>query len=150
MDHDPGNSLPFGPEKEQKAQTEEGTPKKKSRKSNGRTKGNGRATGRAKKNGKEELDWLREISGLNEARILLMEERDTAVAKCQKLEMRFKAMKSSGFDERAAVRLRSLMHFFSRLVNYQAHCEADKKKIDKMVADVQVIMRRDIEHLQRS
>jgi hypothetical protein len=150
MDHDPGNSPLFGPEKEQKqkVQEEEGSPKK-SRKSNGKMKGNGRAIGRTtKKNGKEELDWLREISGLNESRIQLMEEKEAAVAKCQKMEERLKRMKDSGLDERSAVKLRSLMHFFSRMVNYQAHCEADKKKIEKMVSEVQAIMRRDIDYLQ--
>jgi hypothetical protein len=93
------------------------------------------------------LEWLREISGLNEARIKLMEERDEAVARRREMEKEFRRIKNLGLDERDLAKYRSLSHLFSRIVNFQAHCEKDKRKLDKMVSEVQKVLRTDIERL---
>lgn len=148
MDRNLGSSPLSGPE-----ETQEEAPKKKTAKvsrkgrTNGKskTKGNGKTT----ENGGE-LDWLRQLSGLTEAKIRLMEERDAAIKRCQELEKELKQRKRLGLDdERSRVKLMSLFSFFSRMVNFQARCEADKRKIDKMVSEVQSVMRSDVERLSK-
>lgn len=146
MDHNLGSSPPSGTEENQ-----EGAPKKKTKKRNT----NGKTKARAKGNGKttevgDETGWLRQLSGLSEAKIKLMEERDAALLRCRKLEEELKQRKKLGLDDaRARVKLMSLFSFFSRMVNFQARCDADKRKIDKMVSEVQAVMRSDIERVSK-
>jgi len=63
----------------------------------------------------------------------------------KELIVRFRALKKTGLDERTSVKLRILSYLYGRVVNFQAHCDDDKKEIEKLLSEVQPALKTGIE-----
>ena len=55
------------------------------------------------------------------------------------LKVKYHDLESKGLGEREQVMLRTLEHFYVRVVNLQCHCEKDRAHLDKVLEDLQFI-----------
>jgi len=83
--------------------------------------------------GNGKTDW-KEVARAAQEQVNSLEQSLASQRKRYRdLVTRFKLVEKTGLDERAAVKLRIFQNLWSRLINFQAKCPEDKKKVDTLV-----------------
>lgn len=100
--------------------------------------------GAPKKKGNGSTDWSKIAKDLVSERDDLLDQLGEVQSENARLEIRLAEMEHTGMDARAVVRLKCLQHMYSRLVNFQAECGEDKKKLDRLMKEVQHVMSKQI------
>ena len=74
---------------------------------------------------------------------LLAVERALGEARAEVGELQKKCYEfaCSGWDERSAIVLNTLSHFYSRVLNFPCACKEDRKRLDKIVEEAQHVMK---------
>jgi len=84
-------------------------------------------------NGNGKTDWKGLALALQENVKQLEENLARQREKYNSLKSRFKVLADTSLDERAAVKLRVFNHLWGQLINFQAKCPEDKKRIEELV-----------------
>jgi molecular chaperone GrpE (heat shock protein) len=119
--------------------------KKKKRRKRKRKKPKSERQPQAQVDGNGKTDW-KEVAKASQEQVTSLEQSLASQRKkYQELVTRFKLLEKTGLDERAAVKLRIFQSLWGRLINFQAKCPEDKKKVDTLVDEYMPALKKAVE-----